>query len=145
VTIELVRHAVAEEMHLYPAVRRHVPDGDTIADKELSDHAEVERVLAELEKADTADGNFTTLIHRLIGDVSEHVRDEENNLFPQLAKHASPEDLLRLGEQVQSAKEKAPTRPHPSAPDRPPLNKILAPGAGLVDRIRDHLSGRGKD
>jgi len=144
VTIELIRHAVAEELYLYPAVRRHVPDGDTIADKEISDHAEVERVLKELEKADTTNADFTTLVRQLIGEVSEHVRDEENNLFPQLVKHAGPEDLLRLGEQVQSAKEKAPTRPHPSAPDRPPLNKILAPGAGLVDRIRDHLSGRGK-
>ncbi len=24
-TIELVRHSIAEEMHLYPAVRRHLP------------------------------------------------------------------------------------------------------------------------
>ena len=39
----------------------------------------------------------------------------------------------------------APTRPHPSAPDTPPLNKILAPGAGLVDRIRDKITGRGKE
>jgi hypothetical protein len=52
--------------------------------------------------------------------------------------------LRRLGEQIQAAKDRAPTRPHPSAPDRPPLNKLLAPGAGLVDRIRDHLSGRGQ-
>jgi len=25
------------------------------------------------------------------------------------------------------------------------MNKLLAPGAGLVDRVRDALSGRGKD
>jgi hemerythrin superfamily protein len=145
ITIELVRHAVAEEMYLYPAVRQHIPDGDAMADKEIADHAEVERLLKELEEADPAGGNATTLIRRLIDDVSEHVRDEENNLFPQLAKHATEKDLLQLGDQVQSAKNRAPTRPHPSAPDRPPLNKILAPGAGLIDRIRDYLSGRGSD
>lgn len=145
VTIELVRHSVAEEMYLYPAVRRHVPDGDAIADKEISEHAEVERVLKELEKTDAANADFDTLVRRLIDDVTAHVQEEEGKLFPRLVEHTSPEDLLSLGEQVQSAKGRAPTRPHPSAPDRPPLNKLLAPGAGLVDRIRDHLSGRGRD
>jgi len=36
----------------------------------------------------------------------------------------------------------APTRPHPLASDRPPLNRLLAPGAGLIDRMRDALNGR---
>ncbi|MCV2457821.1 hemerythrin domain-containing protein, partial [Streptomyces sp. ICN988] len=41
------------------------------------------------------------------------------------------------------AKKTAPTRPHPSAPNTPPANKLLAPGAGMVDRARDLLTGRG--
>lgn len=145
ITIELVRHSIAEELYLYPAVRRHVPDGDTIADKEISDHSDVEQVLKSLEETDATDADFTTLTERLINDVSEHVRDEEDNLFPRLAEHCIKDDLVKLGEKVETAKKIAPTRPHPSAPDRPPLNKILAPGAGLVDRIRDHLSGRKND
>ncbi|MFY7066141.1 hypothetical protein ACOQFV_09790 [Nocardiopsis changdeensis] len=36
----------------------------------------------------------------------------------------------------------APTRPHPGAPDTPPADRLLAPGAGLIDRMRDALSGR---
>lgn len=145
ITIELVRHSIAEELYLYPAVRRHVPDGDTIADKEISDHSDVEQILKSLEETDATDADFTTLTERLINDVSEHVRDEEDNLFPRLAEHYIKDDLVKLGEKVETAKKIAPTRPHPSAPDRPPLNKILAPGAGLVDRIRDHLSGRKSD
>jgi hemerythrin superfamily protein len=145
ITIELIRHAVAEEMYLYPAVRRHVPGGDAIADHEISEHAEIERALKDLEKADATDADFTTLTTRLITDVNEHVQEEESTLFPRLVEHTTKEDLLKLGEQVQTAKKVAPTRPHPSAPDRPPLNKLLAPGAGLVDRVRDHLSGRGRD
>ncbi|RST04975.1 hemerythrin domain-containing protein, partial [Streptomyces sp. WAC05374] len=34
--------------------------------------------------------------------------------------------------------------PHPAAPARPPANKLLAPGAGMVDRLRDMLTGRGR-
>ncbi|MDX2708433.1 hemerythrin domain-containing protein, partial [Streptomyces sp. PA03-6a] len=32
----------------------------------------------------------------------------------------------------------------PAAPHTPPANKLLAPGAGLVDRARDFVSGRGR-
>lgn len=39
----------------------------------------------------------------------------------------------------------APTRPHPAAPDRPPVNKIMNPLTGLVDRMRDALTGRGRE
>ncbi|THA36143.1 hemerythrin domain-containing protein [Streptomyces sp. A1277] len=143
-TIELVRHSVAEEMHLYPAVRRFVDDGDDMADKELADHAQVEQHLKDLEGLPADDPQFDHLVAKLKLEVSEHVRDEEGRLFPLLAAACSPEALDELGEKVRAAKKTAPTRPHPSAPDTPPGNKILGPGAGLVDRARDLLTGRGK-
>ncbi|MET7298911.1 hemerythrin domain-containing protein [Embleya sp. NPDC005575] len=142
-TMELIRHCVAEEMHLYPAVRKHVEDGDTIADKEIADHAAVEELLKELEGRDADDSRFDDLVARLRLAVSEHVRDEEGRLFPLLAAACTPEALDALGDKVRSAKKTAPTRPHPFAPDTPPANRILAPGTGLVDRARDLLSGRG--
>ncbi|MFC5674623.1 hemerythrin domain-containing protein [Streptomyces incanus] len=143
-TIELVRHSVAEEMHLYPAVREHVEGGDEIADKELTDHAEVEQHLKDLEGLDAQDPQFDHLVAKLKLEVSEHVRDEEDRLFPLLAAACTPETLDELGDKVRTAKKTAPTRPHPSAPDTPPGNKLLGPGAGLVDRARDLLTGRGK-
>ncbi|MFF1542681.1 hemerythrin domain-containing protein [Streptomyces sp. NPDC058291] len=143
-TMELIRHSVAEEEHLYPTVRRYVDGGDDLADKEIADHAEVERMLKELEGCRPGDGTFDTLILRLKNSVTAHVSDEENRLFPMLADVCSPDALEELGEKVRSAKRHAPTRPHPSAPDTPPANKILAPGAGMVDRLRDMLTGRGK-
>ncbi|MDH6440009.1 hemerythrin superfamily protein [Streptomyces sp. SAI-144] len=143
-TMELIRHSVAEEEYLYPTVRRYVDGGDDLADKEIADHAEVERMLKELEGCRPGDGNFDTLILRLKNSVTAHVSDEENRLFPLLAEVCSAEALEELGEKVRSAKQHAPTRPHPSAPDTPPANKLLAPGTGMVDRLRDMLSGRGK-
>jgi hemerythrin superfamily protein len=144
VIMELVRHSVAEEMYLYPATRKYLPDGDAIADKEIAEHDRVEKTLKALEKTDADSVEFSDLLAELMSDVRLHVRDEEDNLFPALAAHCSQEDLTKMGEKVQAAKDKAPTRPHPSAPNRPPLNKLLAPGAGLVDRVRDRLSGRGQ-
>jgi hemerythrin superfamily protein len=141
-TVELVRHSVAEELHLYPAIREHVEGGGALADQEIEDHATVERLLKDLEGRDAGDERFDSLVAELKREVTAHVRDEEERLFPMLATACGPEALDELGNKVRRAKKTAPTRPHPSAPDTPPGNRILAPGAGLVDRARDLLSGR---
>ncbi|MGX4694348.1 hemerythrin domain-containing protein [Streptomyces sp. JNUCC 63] len=144
VTIELVRHSVAEEQYLYPTVREHVNDGARIADKEIADHSRVETILKQLEGINADDPQMSPLLQQLMEEVTAHVEDEENNLFPLLRQACSSEMLGDLGEKVRRAKAMAPTRPHPAAPDTPPANKLLAPGAGLVDRARDFITGRGK-
>ena len=142
VIAELVRHSVAEEQWLYPAVREIVPDGGQMADHEIEEHAEAEQTMKRLERTDpvTHADAYMDNLHELISEIRHHVEDEEKDLFPKLSEHASTERLADLGAKVKSAKEKAPTRPHPSAPDQPPANRLLDPGAGLVDRIRDALS-----
>ena len=143
-TMELVRHSVAEEAYLYPAVREHLVNGNTMADRELEDHAEAEQIMKDLESCEADDPEFDRLIGTLMSEIRSHVADEEENLFPQLRTACTAQMLDDLGDKVRQAKKLAPTRPHPSAPDKPPANKLLAPGAGLVDRLRDALSGRGK-
>ncbi|PBC69995.1 hemerythrin HHE cation binding domain-containing protein [Streptomyces sp. TLI_235] len=144
VTIELVRHSVAEEQYLYPAVREHLAGGDRIADKEIDDHSRVERILKQLEGMDTGDTSFRPLLQELMDEVTAHVRDEENNLFPMMEQACTAEMLDDLGDKIRRAKAMAPTRPHPAAPSSPTASKLLAPGAGLVDRARDFVTGRGK-
>lgn len=36
----------------------------------------------------------------------------------------------------------APTRPHPNAPHLELFHKSVGPGIGMVDRLRDKLTGR---
>jgi hemerythrin superfamily protein len=142
VIAELVRHSVAEEMYMYPAAREHLDNGDELADHELEEHAEAEEVMKQLDGLDATDPEFEETLSKLIDDVRHHIEDEEGELLPKLEEACSAEQLRELGEKVSSAKKRAPTRPHPKAPDTPPANKILAPGTGLVDRMRDALSGR---
>ncbi|MGW0553936.1 hemerythrin domain-containing protein [Streptomyces sp. NPDC002926] len=143
-TIELVRHSVAEEEYLYPAVRRHLRDGNTLADKEIADHGRVEELLKDLEGRDAADPEFNYLLAQLRTEVEAHVRDEETHLFVQLQAACAPGELERLGDEVRSAKRLAPTRPDPNAPDAPPADTFLEPGTGLVDRVRDFVTRRGE-
>lgn len=138
---ELVRHSVAEEQHMYPAARSVLDDGDEIADHEIEEHAEAERVMKDLEGRQPDDPRFDELARQLIDEVRHHVSDEEQDLLPRLQQHCSAEQLDELGRKVLLAKQSAPTRPHPSAPDTPPTNRVLDAGAGLVDRVRDVLNG----
>jgi hemerythrin superfamily protein len=142
VIAELVRHSVAEEQYMYPAARKYLPDGDKLADHELEEHAEAERVMKDLAGLDATDPRFDQLLGQLMEDIRHHVSDEENDLLPKLQAACSEQELRDLGEKVLQAKKMAPTRPHPSAPDKPPANRILDPGAAFVDKIRDALSGR---
>ncbi|MET8942801.1 hemerythrin domain-containing protein [Streptomyces sp. NPDC004542] len=143
-TMELVRHSVAEEAYLYPAVREHVEGGGALADKELEDHAKAEQLMKDLESREADDPEFDRLMTALMSGIRTHVSDEEQNLFPRLRAACPADALNELGDKVRQAKKTAPTRPHPAAPDKPPAHKMLAPGVGLVDRLRDALSGRGK-
>lgn len=143
VTIELVRHSVAEEQWLYPAVREMLAEGDKLADQEMAEHAEVEQTLKDLEGMNAGERDYSDKVKTLIADVRQHVLEEEGELFPKLVAVSTAAQLEELGRKIETAKKMAPTRPHPSSPSRPPANKVLAPGVGLVDRLRDALSGRG--
>ncbi|MFG2099433.1 hemerythrin [Micromonospora sp. S4605] len=142
VIAELVRHAVAEEMYVYPLARKALPDGDQLAEHEISEHADAERTMKELESLDPSDPRFDPLLAHLTSTIRHHVQDEESDLFPRLRAAVAREELVELAGKVTAAKKAAPTRPHPAAPDHPPANRLLNPGTGLVDRMRDALSGR---
>ena len=42
VITELVRHSVAEEMYVYPAMREHLPDGEAAVEHDIEEHKELE-------------------------------------------------------------------------------------------------------
>ncbi|MFR9795653.1 hemerythrin domain-containing protein [Streptomyces sp. MS06] len=138
---ELVRHAVAEEAYLYPAVRRHLAHGEARADKEIDDHSRAEEIMKDLEFRDADDADFDRLLGMLVIEVRSHMEDEEADLFPALRASCDEDSLNRLGGRVRRARETAPIRPHPDAPDAASAGRLLAPGAGMVDRMREALVG----
>ncbi len=142
VIAELMRHSVAEEMFVYPAMREHLPGGDAAVQDDIDEHQQLVEVMKELESIDAADPGFLAALGRLEQVLRHHVTDEENDQFPQLRAHLPREQLVEIGTKVTAAKKAAPTRPHPSAPHSALFHKTLGPGVGLVDRLRDALTGR---
>jgi hemerythrin superfamily protein len=145
VIAKLVRHSVAEEMYVYPAMREHLSDGDKEVDHDIEEHQELEEIMKALEGAAPTDNEFLNLVSRLDQQLRHHASDEEDNQFPKLRAALSAEDLVELGSKVEAAKKAAPTRPHPASPHSELFHKAMGPGVGLVDKLRDALTGRYKN
>ncbi|WTW93932.1 hemerythrin domain-containing protein [Streptomycetaceae bacterium NBC_01309] len=148
----LARHTLAEEQHLYPAVRRHLEDGGPAADREIAEHAEAERLMKRLQGIDPADARFEPLVRDLIASVRAHFDGEEHELLPRLRELCGRDELMELGDKVRQFERDAERRaedghtyppPHPGGPARPAADTTQAPGSGMVDRLRDALTGRG--
>ncbi|SFK79536.1 hemerythrin domain-containing protein [Geodermatophilus ruber] len=142
VIAELMRHAVAEEMYVYPAMRDHLPDGESRVRHDVEEHQQLEEIMKELERLDAADPSFTETLGRLEQVLRDHISDEERDQFPELRARLSRDQLVELGQKVEAAKKVAPTRPHPAAPHSELFHKLVGPGVGMVDRLRDKLTGR---
>lgn len=139
---ELSRHLSAEEQYLYPAVRQVVPDGDRLADRELAEDHDLLVTLQRLDRAKPDDPGFAEAAAAVGEAVARHVRADAEELFPLLAQMVPVEDLIRIGNRVETAEEAAPTRPHPGTPARPPWNKVIDPVIAVADKARDAVTRR---
>ncbi|MBX7266718.1 hemerythrin domain-containing protein [Micromonospora sp. Llam7] len=128
----LSRHLSAEEQYLLPAVRHAVDNADPLVDEVVS--ADVELLRAMRELTDEGLAELATRIEAHAGAVDP--------LVQRLCAAATEEELIRLGNRLEIAEEAAPTRPHPAAPHTPPWNRIVEPAVGVVDKVRDAVTGR---
>jgi hemerythrin-like domain-containing protein len=142
VIAEVMRHAVAEEMFVYPAMEKHVPNGAEEVEHDKKEHDEIVQVMKRMEDVDASASAFMDLVRELEGQLRHHAHDEESEQFPKLRAHIPGDELVKMGEKVQNAKKLAPTRPHPHAPHSELFHKTIGPGVGMVDRLRDKLTGR---
>jgi hemerythrin superfamily protein len=133
----LVRHEVAEERVVYPIIRHDVPDGEKDAKARIAEQSEVEKLLVGLEKLDASSEEFAAEFATLRGKVLEHAGAEEATTFPLLEQMEDAESRLALGGLYELAKAKAPSHPHPHAPQTPPGDVIFGVVASLFDKARD--------
>jgi len=143
VTIELVRHSVAEEVLVYPKVEDKVSSDE--AQHAREEHAEAEETLKRLENLDADDPAFDDELATLMEEIRHHIEDEEGEMFTHMREVIDEEELRSLGGRVEAFKKVAPTRPHPSVPNEAVPRLAAGPAASLFDRMRDLATGRGTD
>jgi hemerythrin superfamily protein len=138
---ELSVHAAIEEQVFYPAIREAVPDVEDTVLESLEEHHIVKWVTSELDSMQPDHERFRAKMTVLIENVRHHVEEEEHELFPEVRKAMGRKALAELGQAMEEAKETAPTRPHPKAPDAPPGNVVAGAAAAIVDKVRDAARG----
>lgn len=130
----LVGHETAEELVVYPALRRRAAGGTALAGDRLAEQHQAEAVLGDLEHLPIDAPSFEASLRQLGHAVTDHAEAEEQTVFPVLAALDEAE-RHRLAEQYLRAKRQAPTHAHPASPHVAPLVKL----AGALDRVRDML------
>jgi hemerythrin superfamily protein len=108
---ELTTHAYIEETVFYPAARKAAPDTTDHVLESIEEHHVVVWMLSELARMDPADERFTAKVTVLIENVRHHVKEEEQDWFPQVRKAMGTKDLRQLAEELAAAKSRAPADP----------------------------------
>ena len=144
VIIEESKHEAAEQQYFWPAVKQLGPDGLRVAELGLEQEAEADPVLADLDKRQPDDEGFEEKLVAFSSAARAHIVFEEAHAWPLLRASISADAAQLLGDQITEAKKLAPTRPHPHVPAQPGAAKTAGPIAGLADRLRDVVTGRGK-
>ena len=99
---ELKVHTQIEEEIFYPAAREACEECEDMLDEADVEHASAKQLIAEIEGG-PKDDHFDARVKVLGEYVKHHVKEEQNELFPEIRK--SELDLDELGEQMAARKQ----------------------------------------
>lgn len=139
------QHEAIEEQYFWPMVRESVPGGEELARHAVEQEDAAKKVLAALDRAEPAQADFEPMVGRIIADGREHIDYEQTQVWPRVLESVDKSTLEELGEKMAKAKSMAPTRPHPATPSSPGAQKTAGMAAAAADKVRDTLTGRGRD
>jgi hemerythrin-like domain-containing protein len=95
-------HAQIEEEIFYPQAREATKDHDLI-DEAVVEHATVKNLIADIESMEVGEDLYDAKI-RVLGEmVKQHIKEEEEELFPEL--EPAKMDLDAFGKELAERKE----------------------------------------
>ena len=95
----LAVHSAIEEKHFYPAVKER--STEEILLESLEEHLAIKRVIADLLRLDGDDETFAAKVKVLEDEVTHHVEEEEETLFPRVEQMFDDEALESLGDAME--------------------------------------------
>jgi hypothetical protein len=113
----LTVHAQIEEEIFYPAVREAFPKLSALLEEANVEHGSAKDLIAQIEEGDAEDEHFDAMVTVLGEYIKHHVREEQNELFPQISD--TKVDLQELGERLEARKHELMS----SAPRRMPADR----------------------
>ena len=115
--IELLTvHTYLENEVMYPRVRALLPDLEDDILESYEEHHVADVLVMELAAMSVSDERFTAKTTVLIENVTHHIKEEEEDWFPEVRKGLGRKQLQEIGAEMVKARKKAPRKPsQPSA------------------------------
>jgi hemerythrin superfamily protein len=132
----LVAHEAAEELVVYPTLRRELEEGRLVEARTAEEH-EAKQQLARVEKLGEGFFAFPAALAELEALVLAHAEQEEQTVFPRLVQGLPADERLRLAADVHYAAARAPSHAHAHSPESSVGNAVLGPVLATIDRVRD--------
>ena len=101
---DLNSHTSMEETVFYPAFKNY-PEFQEIIDRSYQEYGKVKDQLSKISALPDESPEFADKVKLLWQDVSKHLDEEENELFPMVRKLMKRAERERLGRHMQAAKE----------------------------------------
>ncbi|KAJ5684039.1 uncharacterized protein N7477_000384 [Penicillium maclennaniae] len=136
-TWELARHIVSEELVVYPALAKHVDDGQDRADKRRIEHQTIKEQLNAFQGLRATDPRSGPTLEALLDDLKYHFEQEESSDLPALEDVLSQADSEALTKSLDRTKMFVPSRSHPLAPDKPPFETAVGLLTAPIDMVAD--------
>lgn len=133
----LTAHARAEELEVYPAIRRADPDEEPEVAHAYDEHHEAEHLLRSVRNL-VASPHFEEAFAAFVAAVSHHVEEEEKEILPALREAVDEPTLGRLGEAFRRERGAILAELTPTAIRKPPVRKppVRKPPAGKAGNGR---------
>jgi uncharacterized membrane protein YccC len=131
-----VQQEAAKHRHLWPLVRRALPDGGAVAHEAVVQCREIEHQLVKLRWFGDRDSQVDDVVASLLDDIRKHLAFEHQQLA-RLRRHPPEEDLGEVAARMSSRGWARPTRPHPDLPASRPLAGLVGFPMALVDHLLD--------
>lgn len=136
-TWELARHSIGEELVVYPAIAKHVKNGQEIADKDRCEHQTIKEQLKTFQGLSSTDPQFVPTLKALMGELEHHFQQEESQDLVWLEEALSQADSEALTRSLDRTKMLVPSRSHPQAPSKPPFGTVVGLLTAPMDRVAD--------
>jgi len=108
---ELTTHTYLENTIMYPSVRSALPDLETDVMESYEEHHVADMLCLELLELSPDNEHFEAKTTVLIENVRHHIEEEESEWFPKVREGMGRSELLRIGQQIESARPAAPRDP----------------------------------
>jgi hemerythrin superfamily protein len=125
--IELLTvHTYIENEVMYPRVRDLLPELEDDVLESYEEHHVADLLVMELVPMSPEDERFEAKTTVLIENVTHHIEEEEQEWFPKVREGLTRTQLREIGDELATAKERAPRRPEQPSALKKTIDAVIA-------------------